>query len=130
MSSDTVSEMTMTAHVSGGGEITAKLFKHLSPATLAKIQRSVPIIGRLNQYEKSFVYILTNVVSGEEKARREFKRGDIAFMPSGSSICIFLEDTKSYKPMNPLGTIVSGLESLESVKKGAILKIESLQPSF
>jgi hypothetical protein len=126
--STTVSELQMKGRIVGKGEITAKLFKHLSPATMAKIQREIPLSGRINHYENNFAYILTGVVAGEEKSRQAFKRGDIAFMPSGSTICIFLQDTRSYKPMNYLGALTSGMEVLESAKRGDTLEIQSIEP--
>ena len=126
MSADSVSELVMRANVLGRGELIGKLYKHLSPVTLTKIQRSIPITGRVNWYETNFVYILTSVTTGEEKSRKEFKRGDIAFMPSGSMICFFLKDTRSYKPMNLLGTISQGMEVLDSCRRGESIDIRTL----
>jgi len=118
--------MEMTARVSGKGTIVANLFKHLSPVTLSRIVREVPITGHVNFYERNFVYILTNVVSGEEKSRKEFKKGEVAFMPSGSSICFFLQDVRSYKPMNLLGEVTHGMDLLESLKRGDSIEIERI----
>ena len=95
LSTNSVSEMELKARVPGKGEVTGRLFKHLAPVTLTKIQRAVPLDGHVNMFEKNFAYILTNVVTGEEKSRKEFKKGEIAFMPAGCMICFFLEDTKS-----------------------------------
>lgn len=126
LSSDSVSAMEMLARVPGKGSIIAHLFKHLSPVTLTKILREVPISGRANFYERDFAYILTNVVAGEEKSRKEFSKGQVAFMPSGSSICFFLQNIRSYKPMNPLGEITQGMEVLESLRRGDSISIESI----
>ena len=82
--------------------------------------------GHVNMFEKNFAYILTNVVSGEEKSRKEFRRGEIAFMPSGSMICFFLQDTRSYKPMNALGEVSEGMNVLESCRRGDTIQIESI----
>jgi uncharacterized protein len=118
--------MTMRATVPGRGEVVGKLFKHLSPVTMTQLKSSVPISGRVNFFEKSFAYILTNVVVGEEKSKKEFKRGEIAFMPAGSMICFFLQDTRSYKPMNPLGSVAEGMSVLESCRRGDMIQIMSL----
>ena len=126
MSADSVSTMEMKAGVVGKGNFTGRLHRHLSPVTAVKIQRALPISGRINLYEKSFVYILTSVVTGEEKSRKEFKRGDIAFRPAGCMVCFFLQDTRSYKPMNPLGEIVEDLEILESCKRGDVIQVDSI----
>ena len=87
--------MEITGAIPGKGKISGRIYKHLAPVTLAKIQRAVPFNGRVNFYEKNFVYILTSVVTGEEKSRKEFKKGEIAFMPSGCMLCFFLQDTRS-----------------------------------
>jgi len=129
MSSSSISAMEMIATVPGKGTIIANVFKHLSPATLSRILREVPINGRVNFYERDFVYILSNVVSGEEKSRKEFKKGQIAFMPSGSSICFFLSDTRSYKPMNLLGEITQRQDVLESCTRGDVIRIEKISQS-
>ena len=123
-----VSEMELKARVPGKGEIVGRLFKHLAPVTLAKIQRAVPLDGRVNMFERNFAYIFTSVVTGEEKSRKEFRKGEIAFMPAGNMICFFLEDTRSYKPMNPLGQVTEGMSILESAKRGDLIQVESITP--
>ena len=127
MSENSVSAMEMKGSVPSRGRILGRLYKHLSPVTVFKIKQAIPFIGRVNWYQGNFVYILTSVVAGEEKARKEFKKGDIAFMPAGCMLCFFLQDTRSYKPMNPLGELVDGLGILESCKRGDSIQIESLE---
>lgn len=126
MASPSISAMEMLAKVPGKGTFTGNLYKHLSPVTITKILREVPIIGRVNFYERDFAYILTNIVAGEEKSRKEFRKGQIAFMPSGSSICFFLQDVRSYKPMNLLGEVVKDMEVLNSCKRGDSIEIEKI----
>jgi hypothetical protein len=126
LTENSVSEMEMKGSVPGRGKIAGKLYKHLSPVTLVKIKQAVPFMGRINLYEKNFAYILTSIVTGEEKARKEFKKGEIAFMPGGCMLCFFLQDTRSYKPMNPLGELIEGLDILESSKRGDSIQIDSI----
>lgn len=126
MSQNSVSAMEMKGTVLGKGSFVGRLHKHLSPVNIVRIQRALPLNGRINLYEKNFLYILTTVVTGEEKARKEFRRGEIAFMPGGCMLCFFLQDTRSYKPMNPLGEIIEGLPLLESCKRGDSIEIESI----
>jgi uncharacterized protein len=128
LSSTSISALEIRARVPGKGVIVGKLYKHLSPVTVTRLQRAVPMNGRVNLFERNFAYILTNVVTGEEKSRKEFRKGEIAFMPGGSILCFFLEDTRSYKPMNPLGEVTKGLEVLESSKRGDSIEIESITP--
>jgi len=118
----------LKARVPGRGEVVGRLFKHLSPVTLTKLIRAVPLDGHVNMFERNFAYILTNVVTGEEKSRKEFKKGEIAFMPAGCMVCFFLRDTKSYKPMNPLGQVTEGLPVLEALRRGDTIEIRSITP--
>jgi hypothetical protein len=126
LSGDSISEMTLTAAVPGRGEIRAKVYKHLSPVTLSNIRRSIPFSGRVNFFDHSFAYILTPVLAGEEKSKKDLKKGSIAFMPSGGTLCFFLEDTRSYKPMNLLGQVESGMEVLEQLRRGDSIQIQTI----
>lgn len=116
----------MRVTVLGKGEIRAKVYKHLSPVTLTKIQQALPLAGHVNFFERNFAYVLTEIVAGEEKAKFEFKKSAVAFMPAGSTICFFLKDTRSYKPMNLLGEIEQGCEILETIGRGDSIRIESI----
>ncbi len=117
----------MRGRVTGKGEFECRIMKHLAPVTVTKVQRALPISGRVNFYEKSFAYILTNVVTGEEKTRRDFEKGDVAFMAGGSMLCFFLESTRTYKPMNPLGEIISGMQVIEECRRGDSIEIEEIR---
>jgi hypothetical protein len=129
MCAESLSELVLTAEIYGKGQIRAKLLKYLAPVTLGKIQRAVPFSGNVNFYENNFVYILTPVVTGEEKSKKEFKRGAVTFAPAGNMLCFFLQDTRSYKPMNLLGEIGEGLNLLYNLKRGDSIRIESITPA-
>ena len=45
-----------------------------------------------------------------------FKKGDIAFLPAGGSICFFIGDSEPGKKMTPLGKITSNVDALTEVK--------------
>ena len=126
MTAESLSELVLVATVSGKGQIKAKVFKHLAPVTLSKIQQAVPFGGNVNFFDRNFAYILTPVVGGEEKSRKEFKKGSVAFMPAGCMLCFFLVETKSYKPMNPLGEIEEGFDLLANLKRGDSIRVESI----
>jgi uncharacterized protein len=126
LSSASISALELLGNVPGKGEFVGRIYKHLSPVTIAALERALPLDGRVNFYDSNFAYILTGVVVGEEKSRKEFKKGEIAFMPAGSMICFFLKDTRSYKPMNALGQLVSGMEVLEKCKRGDSIRIEKI----
>ena len=110
--------------LSGKGEPKAKIFKHLAPITVKAITNKMPIIGRVNRLNNNTVCILAQIFVGTEKGRTKFTQGDIALLPLNGSICIFLKDSKSIRPMNLIGKIVSDLEILESSGRGDTITIK------
>ena len=65
--------------------------------------RSLPLEGNSHLLGKSIVYFETSVDSGIERARSEFKKGDVAFLPSTGSFCFFVGNVESAKTMTPIG---------------------------
>jgi hypothetical protein len=63
------------------------------------------------------------VDSGTERARSEFKKGDVAFLPSSGSICFFINDVTSGKTMTPIGKLGDDVDVLKTVKSGDVLCI-------
>jgi hypothetical protein len=68
-----------------------------------------------------------NVVSGKEKIRDEFKKGEIAFGPQESAIVIFLEDSKVTRKYNILGEVEAGLEVLNKIVHSETVKVERIE---
>ena len=60
----------------------------------------------------SGVYVESNIESGGERTRNEFKKGDIAFLSVGHSFCFFYKDTKVGKDLIPSGKILDDPEDL------------------
>ena len=70
---------------------------------------------------QSIVYIETPIDSGIERPRREFKKGDVAFLPVSGSICFFTKDSEPGKTMTPIGKISGDLKVLDDVKAGDVI---------
>ena len=83
--------------------------------------RSLPLEGHAHLLGKSILYFETNVDSGTERARSEFKKGDVAFLSSSGSICFFLNDLVSGKTMTPIGKLTNNVDELKNVKSGDVL---------
>jgi len=88
--------------------------------------RSIPIDGNAHFIGTSIVYFETKVNSGIERQKKEFKKGDIAFTPVGSSICLFVTDVTTSKPMTPIGKILTNVELLKNVKSGDVISLYQL----
>jgi uncharacterized protein len=89
------------------------------------ILNSLPIQDRIHKISESIIYIETSLVIGAEKQKTHFKRGDIAYMTSNSSICIFTKDSV-VTPMNHIGMVKSNLELIESTQSGDFMILKRM----
>ena len=85
--------------------------------------RSLPLEGHAHQLGQNILYFETSVDSGIERSRSEFKKGDIAYLPSSGSICFFKDSVKSAKKMTPIGNIGENVKVLNDVKPGDVFCI-------
>ena len=92
MSTSSVSRKQLILEIRGKAKISCDLKRHLSPRTVGTIMRSLPLEGHAHLMGNSISYFETSVDSGIERSRTEFKKGDVAFLPSTGSICFFLND--------------------------------------
>ena len=118
LSSDSVSKISLILDVKGKFKIKCVLKRHLAPTLVGKINRSLPLSGHSHILEKSGVYFETSVEAGLQRTRREFKKGDIAFLSVGHAVCFFYADSKIQKEMSPIGKIIDDPELLKSVQSG------------
>jgi hypothetical protein len=117
-----VSRIELRLSVRGRGEARLSFYRHLAPVTVGTLTRSLPIESRAT-VQPGMVCLFTSVRVGVEKPRVSFGRGDVAFLPLNSLVCIFLRDAKSERPLNPTGRVDIGLDVLESVKPGDVLTL-------
>jgi uncharacterized protein len=120
-----VSRIPMIVQILDKGVAPSELIRHLSPSCVRMILNCLPLQDRIHKYSDSIVYIETRLVIGAEKQRTQFKRGDIAYLTSNSSICIFTKDTVM-TPMNPIGIVKSNLEIIESTRSGDIMILKKM----
>lgn len=111
----------MILEIKGKNTIRCELKRHLSPRTVGTILRSLPLEGNVHFFGKSIVYLETAIDSGIERPRKEFKKGDIAFMPASGSICFFISNSEPGKTMTPIGKITGNVDELTNTKAGDIL---------
>ena len=120
MSSTSVSKIILILEIRGKAKLTCELKRHLSPKTVGTIVRSLPLEGNAHLLGKSIAYLETPIDSGIERAKIEFKKGDIAFLPAEGSICFFIADSEPGKKMTLLGKITSNVDALKEVKPGDV----------
>lgn len=123
MSAGSVSRIEIIVEIKGKSQLKCELKRHLAPVTVGNIARSLPLEGNAHTLNNSFVYLETKINVGGERQRKEFKKGEIAFLTANGSICFFLNDTMSPKTMTPIGIITSNVEALNDVKPGDVFLI-------
>ena len=123
MSPGTVSKIDVILEVNGSERIKCQLKRHLSPMTVGLITRMLPLEGNVHQMGRSIMYFETGINSGIERKRTDFKKGDIAFLPTEGSICFYMDDISDGKPMTIIGKIIDGIEKLSGIKSSDILSL-------
>jgi hypothetical protein len=123
LSTNSVSRKQLILEIRGKAKITCDLKRHLSPRTVGSIMRSLPLEGHAHLLGQSILYFETAVDSGIERARSDFKKGDVAFLPSSGSICFFINNVTSGKTMTPIGKLSNNIDALNDVKSGDIFCI-------
>jgi len=105
-----------------GAAVACTLKRHLSPATVGLIARSLPISGRAHRLG-GMAYIRTGLASGLQRRRTSFRRGDVAFWPQGGCVCFALADTDTAHAMDLIGGMDRYAGELDSVGAGDVLAL-------
>jgi hypothetical protein len=117
-----VSKIECTATVRGKGKFTLGLYRHLAPVTVTALLDEFPLAARATIYP-GMITLMTKIKTGVEKQRTDFSKGDVAFLAATGSICIFLSNAKSERPLNPVGKVEGGLEVLQNAAAGDVVEI-------
>ena len=123
MDSGTVSKVDATLEINENTKISCQLKRHLSPITVGMITRMLPLKGNAHKISQSIVYFETKINSGVERKRTDFKKGDIAFLPTEGSICFYLDDVFAGKQMTVIGKIMDGVDELKTIKPSDVLSL-------
>lgn len=120
MEQNSVSKIKVILEIRGKVKLNCELKRHLSPRTVGIISRSLPLEGNAHLITANIAYFETSIDSGTDRPRKEFKKGDIAFLPANGSICFFSNDVSSSKTMTPIGKILSDVSPLHEIKSGDV----------
>ena len=123
MQSGTVSRVDVILEINGAERISCQLKRHLSPMTVGIITRMLPLKGNAHNMGQSIVYFETGINSGIERKRTDFKKGDIAFLPTEGSICFYMDNVFDGKLMTIVGKITDDIEKLKAVKSSDVLSL-------
>jgi uncharacterized protein len=123
---ESISRLPVTLEITNKGIAECEMIRHLSPVSVGMILKRLPLQDRIHKFADKLVYIETGLTIGAEKQKTRFKRGDMAYMTSNGSICIFIKDS-SVIPMNPIGVVKSNLEIIEDTRTGDIMILSNTQ---
>ena len=123
MDGGSVSKLHVILEITGKFKIKCELKRHLSPSLVGTINRSLPVTGTIHLLGTSGVYVESHIESGGERTRKEFKKGDIAFLSVGHAFCFFHKDTKVGKALTPIGKILENYEDLLKSESGDEISI-------
>tara|TARA_B100000749_G_C18357941_1_gene436199 strand:- start:37 stop:417 length:381 start_codon:yes stop_codon:yes gene_type:complete len=118
-----LSKVNLKMIIRNKDEIEVNLFKHLSPTAVGTILRNIPMEGRINKVDETFVYMLTPIKIGAERSRKKFEKGDISFIASNGAIGIFLKDMTVSKSMSLIGKIEVGIEIFNQISNGESISL-------
>jgi hypothetical protein len=113
-----VSKSLVMLEIPGKFKIKCELKRHLSPSLVGTINRSLPVSGTIHMLGTSGVYVESHIEAGGERTRKEFKKGDIAFLSVGHAFCFFHKDTKVGKELTPIGKILDDTQELLKAESG------------
>ena len=123
MDSGTVSRIDLILGINGIERISCQLKRHLSPTTVGLITRMLPLKGNAHHMGQSVVYFETRINSGIERKRTDFKKGDIAFLPTEGSICFYMDDVFGGKLRTIVGKRTGDIEKLKAIKSSDVLSL-------
>ena len=107
------------------GEAEGELIRYLTPRTVDAIVRALPVEGRAALWKEE-VYFEIPAKMGEEKAKTKVEKGDLAFWPLGSALCIFYGESQPYSAVNIVGKVTKNLELFAKAKSGSAIRVERL----
>ena len=120
--SEELSKTRIKFDIEDFGSADGELIRFSAPRTVENILKAMPIDGMVSKFS-GYIYFLTQVKLGKEKAKTDITKGDITYWPLGSAICIFYGSSKPYSPMNRIGHITNNLEIFENIKVGKRIKM-------
>jgi len=113
-------------YIRSGGllkEVSIEFLRHLSPITIERLYRSLPLQGMVVR-DNNLIYISAPIDTRLEKPRNRLRKGHVAYSPSKKMIVIALEDVRLNENVNSLGRVVEGLEELEKLRTGHMVRLE------
>ncbi len=97
-----------------------------APLIVEDIKSMLPLEGR-TALLRDEMKITLGISRGNQKPVHDVKKGDIAYMPLGDSLCIYLRDMRTFSPVNVIGRLEADdekLSQLRQVRRGSKVRIK------
>ncbi|MCK5237979.1 MAG: hypothetical protein KAR33_00440 [Candidatus Thorarchaeota archaeon] len=100
--------------------LNAALDRVKGPLIVEDIKMKMPFDSRA-AFLRGEMKILLEISRGNIKPVKSVQRGDIAYMPLGDSLCIYIQDMNTFSPVNIIGTVNSddSLDKIKDVRRGS-----------
>ena len=95
--------------------LNAALNRVKGPLIIEDIKMKMPFDSRA-AFLRGEMKILLDISRGNIKPVKSVQRGDIAYMPLGDSLCIYIQNMNTFSPVNIIGTVSSDDSSLDKIK--------------
>jgi hypothetical protein len=118
-----MSESDLPLEVEFEGELvlSAILQRVMAPLIIEDIKSKLPLEGRA-ALMRDEMQITLGIGRGNIKPVKEVKQGEIAYMPLGDNLCIYMVDKTTFSPVTVIGEIESDgekLDQLKSIRRGS-----------
>lgn len=111
----------------GNSILDGEISKHLAPTIVNMIIKKNRLSGPIVKVKDIMIYSPIGIIAGLHKPKTSFKKGNIAFLASSGSICLFNKDTIIKNKMTIIGNITNGIEKLNDINSGEVLIIEIIK---
>ncbi|MFW9847152.1 MAG: cyclophilin-like fold protein [Candidatus Thorarchaeota archaeon] len=121
------SEMPIEFRFEGDITLNAILERVMAPLIIEDIKAKLPMEGKA-ALMRDEMQITLGIKKGNIKATKEVKRGDIAYMPLGDNLCIYVTDKNTFSPVTIIGRVEiqsDELDRLRSVRRGSRVQLIS-----
>ncbi|TFG14777.1 hypothetical protein EU537_02225 [Candidatus Thorarchaeota archaeon] len=110
------SDVPIEISFENGLVLNATMDRVQAPLIVEDIKSMLPFEGKA-VLMRGEMKITLGINRGNAKPTKNVKKRDIAYMPLGDSICIYLEDMKTFSPVNIIGSIVSDEEDVNKLRE-------------
>ncbi|MFX0053727.1 MAG: cyclophilin-like fold protein [Promethearchaeota archaeon] len=116
------SDLPLDVEFEGEFVLSAVLQRVMAPLIIEDIKSKLPLEGRA-ALMRDEMQITLGIGRGNIKPTKEVKRGDIAYMPLGDNLCIYISEKTTFSPVTVIGHVESDgekLNQLKSIRRGSM----------